>query len=239
VRKLVKRHEEGPEVQQAVGKRPIKFSVQADDIEQLLDYACEAGAEKAMAVRVADLTFRESRRRKCEVPGCPSYLTNMHCPPKTPDARWMQSCLPQAYESGILAVMYSSEQEVAFPHQLRGAGVWSNKTDKLVERIESRAQALGYYKAMGFSCGACALCGMWTQKWIIKVLAGEDARKCAVLDGRICLLHRRSRPSAEACGVNLIELIRAAGLAPTHLIFPEVSPDAVPRCPWYALVLVG
>jgi predicted metal-binding protein len=226
-------------VQQAVGTGTVKFSVQPDDIERLLDYSRAAGAEKALAVRVADLTFRESRRRKCEVPGCPSYLTNMHCPPKTPDARWMQSCLPQAYEYGILAVMYSPEQDVAFPHQLRGAGVWSNKTDKLVERIESRAQALGYYKAMGFSCGACALCGMWTEKWIMKVLAGEDARKCAVLDGKICLLHRRSRPSAEACGVNLIEFIRAAGLAPRHLIFPEVSPDAVPRCPWYALVLIG
>ena len=202
-------------MQQAAGTHTVKFSVQPDDIERLLDYAHEAGAEKALAVRVADLTFRESRRRKCEVPGCPSYLTNIHCPPKTPDARWMQSCLPQAYEYGILVITCSSpEQEVAFPHQLRGAGVWSNKTDKLVERIESRAQALGYYKAMGFSCGACALCGMWTQKWIMKVLAGEDARKCAVLDGKIPYLHRRSRPSAEACGVNLIEFIRAAGLAP-------------------------
>jgi predicted metal-binding protein len=226
-------------MQQTAEQRTIKFSVEPDDIDLLVDYSRQAGAEKAVAVRVLDLTFRESKRRKCEVPACASYLTNLHCPPKTPDAHWMQSCLPEAFEYGILAVMYSPEQDVVFPHQVRGGGEWSIKTDKLVERIESRAQALGYYKAMGFTCGPCALCGMWTEPWIMKVLAGEDARKCAVLDGKICLLHRRSRPAAEACGINLIDFIREVGLAPKHLIFPEVSADAVPRCPWYAFVLVG
>lgn len=90
-------------MQQAVGKRTVKFSVQPDDIERRLDYSREAGAEEALAVRVADLTFRESRRRKCEIPGCPTYLTNTHCPPKTPDARWMQSCLPPREAIGQLS----------------------------------------------------------------------------------------------------------------------------------------
>jgi predicted metal-binding protein len=219
--------------------RTIKFSAEAEDVESLLEYARQVGAERAMAVKVADLTFAESRRRKCEVPACASYLTSLHCPPKAPDAKRMESCLPGSYEYGILAVMYSPEQDVVFPNQVRGGGKWSIKTGKLVERIESRAQALGYYKAMGFTCGPCALCGMWTEPWVMKVLAQEDTRKCAVLDGKICLLHRRSRPSPEACGINLIDFIRDAGLAPKHLVFPEVSPEAVPRCPWYAFVLIA
>ncbi|MGD0945956.1 MAG: DUF2284 domain-containing protein [Candidatus Binatia bacterium] len=220
-------------------RRTIKFSAEVKDIEVLLEYSRQVGAERALAVKVADLTFMESRRRKCEVPACASYLTNLHCPPKAPAAKRMESCLPGSYEYGILAVMYSPEQDVVFPNQVRGGGKWSIKTSKLVERIESRAQALGYYKAMGFTCGPCALCGMWTEPWVMKVLVQEDARKCAVLDGKICLLHRRSRPSPEACGINLIDFIRDVGLAPKHLVFPEVSPEAVPRCPWYAFVLVA
>lgn len=120
-------------MQQTAEQRTIKFSVEPDDIDLLVDYSRQAGAEKAVAVRVRDLTFRESKRRKCEVPACASYLTNLHCPPKTPDAHWMQSCLPEAFEYGILVVMYSPEQDVVFPHQVRGGGEWSIKTDGRID----------------------------------------------------------------------------------------------------------
>jgi predicted metal-binding protein len=226
-------------MQQAPVASKVKFALEPDDLELLLAYSREVGAEEARTVRVQDLSFKESKRRKCEVPNCASYLTNLHCPPKTPDAKRIASCVPHSYEQAILVVMYSPEQELAFPNQLRGGGVWSTKTDLLVEKIESKALSLGYYKAMGFSCGPCGQCGMWTQKWITRVLAREDVRKCNVMDGGICRRHRRSRPASEACGIAIIEFIREVGLAPRHLIFPEVSAKAVPKAPWYGFILVG
>jgi hypothetical protein len=80
---------------------------------------------------------------------------------------------------------------------------------------------------------------MWTGKWLRDMLEGKEQLHCGPMQGGMCTLHRRARPSGEPCGVDIIEFIREAGLASDLLIMPEISPDCVPECPYYGLVLVG
>ena len=230
----------------ATSKGKVKFEVEKEDLDVLLEYSKELGARESLVVDLdKHVKFRESVRRKCEIPNCGAYAVCFQCPPSTPGKKRMEACIPPSYDYGILAVIYSSPEEVGVDESgdiikaLDNEGAWSARVNRLAGSIESKALELGYYKAMGFTCGPCTLCGMITGQWFLNYLSGEEARFCELMLGMTCRLHRRARPSAEPCGIDIIEFIRDAGLAPNELIMPEIMPDCVPECPYYGFVLVG
>jgi predicted metal-binding protein len=230
----------------------VKFEVLQEDLDALLDYSKELGAREAIPINKKDIFYREWVRHKCGFPNCGAYAVCFQCPPSTPRKEETEAAVVPSYEWGVLAVIYSSPEEVgmqsdgdmvrAYDRESR----WSARINNLVGKIESRALELGYYKAMGFTCGPCTLCGMWTGKWITDELArvfsdsfeGEQVT-CGPMRGGMCTMHRQARPSGEPCGIDIIEFIREAGLATDMLIMPEIAPDCVPECPYYGLVLVG
>lgn len=226
-------------------KNRVKFEVEPQDLEILQDYLKEMGCVETRVVKASDLYYKESIRRKCEYPNCGSYGNTFQCPPFTPRKELMADCVPSSYEYGVMGVMYSPRDAVAVPEDgnimetFGNAGLWSGKLNRIVGVIESKAHELGYYKAMGFNCGPCVCCGMWTKPWYEKVMSGQDAVYCTAIRDGICRSHRRARPSAEPSGIDIVEFIRDQGWAPDTLIFPETSLDSVPECPYYAFVLIG
>ncbi|MEW6439991.1 MAG: DUF2284 domain-containing protein [bacterium] len=223
----------------------IKFEVVPQDLDILTHRLKELGCREATTVRMEDLRFRESTRRKCEVPNCGSYGNTFQCPPYTPSREEAAACLPGAYEYGVIGVMYSPPAEMAVPRDgnvmkmMERAGSWSARISSIVSKVESRAHELGYYKAMGFNCGPCTWCGMWTRRWFDGFATGKDVAACALIRSGLCRKHRRSRPSAEPLGIDIAAWLRERGLITDELIFPEISFECAAECPFYALVLVG
>ncbi|MBI4830770.1 MAG: hypothetical protein HY801_04280 [Candidatus Lindowbacteria bacterium] len=223
----------------------VKFQAEEGDLQILQDRLVELGCQRAGIIKVADLRFRESVRRKCEYPNCGSYGNTFQCPPFAPKKEQMASCVSHSYEYGVVGVIYSSKEVMAIPadgnvlETFANAGEWSDKLNNIVGKIESKAHELGYYKAMGFNCGPCVCCGMWTKPWFDKVMTGQDAANCMVIRNGICRTHRRARPSAEPLGIDIVELIKRRGWAPEDLIFPEMAAENVPECLYYAFVLAG
>lgn len=230
-------------IAKACGK--VKFGVTEQDLDVLLAYLQSLGCRDARAVRVSDLRFMESIRRKCEIPNCGSYGNTFQCPPYTPDKEEAAACITGAYEYGVVGVLLTPRGEMATPRDgnvleiMASAGEWSAKVSSIVSKVESRAHELGYYKAMGFNCGPCTWCGMWTRKWYDDFATGKHLASCAVIRDGICENHRRARPSVEPLGINMPEFLRDQGLIPKELTFPEISADCAPECPFYAFVLVG
>lgn len=229
----------------AEARTKVKFKVTQKDLDILLAYLKELGCREAMVVKSSDLRFRESIRRKCEVPHCGSYGNTFQCPPYTPNKAEAQAHLPEAYEYGVVGVLVTSPGEMATPRDgnvmemMAKAGRWSAKVSQIVSKVESRGHELGYYKAMGFNCGACTWCGMWTRKWYNDFAAGKALASCTVIRDSICQNHRRARPSIEPLGIDMPQFLRDRGLIPKTLTFPEISADCAPACPFYAFVLVG
>ena len=223
----------------------VKFEVAQEDLDILLDDLRALGCREARVVKVSDLAFMESISRKCEVPHCGSYGNTFQCPPYTPEKAEVEACIPEAYKYGVVGVLVTPSGEMATPDDgnmmevMARAGNWSAKVSNVVSKVESRAQELGYYKAMGFNCGACTWCGMWTRKWYNDFASGRDLAVCTVIRDGICQNHRRARPSVEPLGINMPEFLRERDLIPKTLTFPEISADCAPECPFYAFVLVG
>ncbi len=223
----------------------VKFDVTQPDLDILLDELRAQGCQQARVVKVSELIFRESIRRKCEVPHCGSYGNTFQCPPYTPDMKQVAAWIPEAYEYGVVGVLVTPPGGMATPGDgnvmevMAKAGKWSAKLSNVVGKVESRAHALGYYKAMGFNCGACTWCGMWTRKWFNDFASGKNLSACTVIREGICQNHRRARPSVEPLGINMPEFLRERGLIPKTLTFPEIATDCAPECPFYAFVLVG
>jgi predicted metal-binding protein len=223
----------------------VKYEVQQEDLDALLDYSRELGAREALTINRKDIYFKEWVRHKCEFPNCCAYAVCFQCPPTTPRREVTEACVGPSYEWGVLAVLYSPPEEVGMqPDQdimktLDNEAHLSARICNLVGKIESKALEMGYYKAMGYTCGPCTQCGMITGKWLEDQMLGKEWKHCGPLEGNMCRVHRRARPSGEPCGVDIIDFLRDAGLASDMLIMPEISPDCVPECPYYGLVLVG
>ncbi|HOP09269.1 MAG TPA: DUF2284 domain-containing protein [Candidatus Methanofastidiosa archaeon] len=114
--------------------------------------------------------------------GCPVYDTNYTCPPHVPELDKVREFFSE-YKRGILI-------------ELSGLRVLDDqrKVQKILLKVEREAFLRGYYKAFGISAGPCHIC-----------------KACKAIDGRPCHDTGR-RPSLEALGVDVYELITSSGM---------------------------
>jgi predicted metal-binding protein len=150
----------------------------------------EARKRGAYDVRIINPTIIRPRRwvRIKCQFGCPAYGTNYTCPPHVGTLEEARELFSE-YSKGILIEF----QDLATLHDQK-------KVLKALLHLEKQAFFEGYYKAFGVAAGPCHLC-----------------TRCKAIESELCI-DMRKRPSLEALGVDVYELVNDAGftLRPIH-----------------------
>lgn len=141
-------------------------------MEYLRMRAVKLGARDARLIAVKTIKTAAWVRYKCQF-GCSGFGESLTCPPYALTYDQTQKIL-DCYSKAILIHRSSNE-----PVSMTGLAV----------RLEKEAFLAGYYKAIAFGSGPCALCA-----------------ECN-LGGR-CRHAEEARPAMEACGIDVFATVR-------------------------------
>jgi len=203
------------------------------DLRILCDLTKELGATNAAPLAAKAVVVDERVRLKCLVPPCDDYGQNLMCPPHVMSVQEFREALSKynwavliQIEAPIAADMkkeiQQAEDVAALYESEKFADIYGKifgpvrlELHRVVNRVEARANMLGYRFATGFKAGACRLCPECTAK----------------KPDRACRHPYQSRPAMEAVGIDVFETAKNAGLP---FDFP-VKDKAV----WNGIVLVN
>ena len=155
-----------------------------EDMEHLIAKAKELGASAAVPVSVPTIKLGMWTRMKCQY-GCPYYGKNLCCPPHAPSAEFTRKFLADYTNSLLVQMTIPYDPEEAKDWNAYDRKIHLALTD-LVIGVEREAFLMNYYKAFALKAGRCRLCDTCNLK------------KCVHPD--------RARPSAEACGIDVMAL---------------------------------
>ena len=186
----------GRQLSQNESPRCVRESVSAEqfafDLEKYRLLALELGATDARVIRAEDITIDERVRGKCRYPTCPSYNTNMNCPPYT----------MQIDEFRKLVSRYSNA--IFFKIDIRSRNLEDHTratrqtiTD-IVWKLESAAFYDGYYLATGFGGTNCKdiFC---------------PTIECAAIAGKGCRHPYKARPGMHGLGIDAFRMAARIG----------------------------
>ncbi len=159
------------------------------DNSQLEHYcarAVEGGATHARLIEPASVITAPWVRLKCRF-GCPVYGRSYGCPPDTPSPAETQEII-DCYHRAILFHLEAVEIPGGSRRKSR------HRFYDLLVDMEGELFKDGYYKAFVFLSGPCHLC-----------------RECGKMKGEPCLHGDRTRPSMEACGIDVYQTARNNG----------------------------
>ena len=184
------------------------------DLENYRQQALELGASQAEIIPARWVEVDERVRLKCSIPPCPNYNRCAYCPPYTPEPEFMR----KAFSRFKWAVLFKTDVPVEdfadfkryYPHGEKH----QRKTDEIAARLESQAFSDGYRFAIGFGAGGCrdTLC---------------HGGLCHMLDSGRCPHILIARPSMEAVGIDVCDLVGKAGWE-IYPIYRRVDPESVP-----------
>jgi len=191
-----------------------------EDLENYIDTARANGASACQIIKADKVTVDERVRLKCFVPRCFRAGESANCPPHTPDLDFIRKALAR-YKWAIifktdvepLADYLVSQSQT--PQQRLKVLQFHKKSGDLVTLIEGMAFRDGYYLAMGLGGGSC-------KDYICNGLT------CQVLDSGRCRAPLRARPSMEAMGINVFELVNKVGWTIYPLTYAEDKPESIP-----------
>lgn len=155
-----------------------------EDMEHLIAKAKELGASAAVPVSVPTIKLGMWTRMKCQY-GCPNYGQTLCCPPHAPSAEFTRKFLADYTNSLLVQMTIPYDPEDAKDWNAYDRKIHLALTD-LVIGVEREAFLMNYYKALALKAGRCRLCDTCNLK------------KCVHPD--------RARPSAEACGIDVMAL---------------------------------
>lgn len=210
-----------------IGK--IRLDKTDDEIKQDLDRyrekAIDMGASQATIVSTANIPVDDRVPLKCQIPRCFGYGTGAHCPPNTlkPDA------LRQYLKDYEWAVFFIKEVEPEII--VRERATIKERIDAyltvfdIVNEIESMAFHDGHYMAFGLGAGSCrhSLC--------------SRQKTCAALEGNRCRHALKARPSMEAVGIDVYQMVTRAGWD-IYPIGSSITPDQIPKGTLAGIVIV-
>ena len=203
------------------------------NLKILCALAKELGATNAVPLSAKDVVVDERVRLKCIVPPCDDYGMNLMCPPYVMSVgefreilskyRWavlvqIEAPIPQnmknkIQEASSVGALYENKKFADSYKQVFGPV--RLKLHEIINKVEAKANKLGYRFATGFKAGPCRLC--------------PECVGCT--SGGVCRHPYQSRPSMEAMGIDVVETAEKAG---SPIDFP-IKDKAV----WNGLVLVN
>ncbi|MDY6912772.1 MAG: DUF2284 domain-containing protein [Chloroflexota bacterium] len=144
----------------------------------------ERGATNAKQIRPDTIVTAAWVRMKCQF-GCSEYGKGYACPPYTP-APEQTRAIVDCYNRAILfhiELPKAPDRRERIPRFLT-----------MLMDLEGEMFKDGYYKALAFLSGPCRVC-----------------KECARLKDEPCSFGDRSRPSMEACGIDVFQTVRNNG----------------------------
>ena len=154
--------------------------MQTADLEKYCEKAIEGGTTHAKVIHPSTVTTAEWVRFKCLF-GCP-YKHRYSCPPHTPKPEETRANL-DGYHRAILF-------HVEAPYTKERGKNMVAYLDNLV-KLEGELFKDGYYMAFVMLAGPCVLC-----------------KECGLIEGTPCRLPHKTRPSMEACGIDVYQTAR-------------------------------
>ncbi len=206
-------------------------------IEDVIANAKSQSTGNARLITTDKIVIDPRVRWKCRIPVCFGYGMTLNCPPHSPTTEEMREIV-SCYEHGILVAFYPPVENHVFPGYLSRAAGDVILLNEMVTKIEAEATYLGYYLAMGFGGGPCLDCGLLSPEYVVDVAKGKRFPQCPALDGQMCSQYLRSRPSLEACGVDVFATVVNCGLKSPYVINPEHPAESVPFVAWHGIILI-
>lgn len=169
------------------------------DLERYKKKTLELGADKATLVRVENIPVDERVTLKCQVPRCFGYGVSAHCPPNTLKPAELRELLKK-YKWGVFFIKEVPSKVIIRDKQtLKERVAAYQEVYKIVSDVESMAFYDGYYLAFGLGAGSCrhTFCNL--------------QKSCQALEGQRCRFSLIARPSMEAVGIDVYQMVVSAG----------------------------
>ena len=187
----------------------------------LKEKALEHGASEAEIISPAVIPIQDEIIEMCKPPRCEGYGKSIHCPPnamKPPASReWVQR-----FQRALLFKIDTSPKVLLSEE---GLEVF-RKIYRIASKLEKQAMDEGYPSSKGLAAGSC------------KAVFCRD-KPCKALDDKdTCRFPALARPSMEALGINVFELVKKVGWE-IHAMGRDSNPEEVPSAMLVGLVLVG
>jgi predicted metal-binding protein len=190
-------------------------------IDSLLEFAAHSGATKVKRLSPESVRVEENLATFCREPKCPHYGQAMSCPPYVSGPKGIRELLQSCKHAIVLRIEIQSS---ALHGEDRPAVM--RLLHEITADIETEAKRLGFPDSIGFAGGSC------------KPSFCNDYPNCSVIaEQGECRYPRHARASMSGYGINVGELMKAAGWS-TNL-FPSNQNDEEEQLSWVAgLVLL-
>lgn len=169
------------------------------DLERYVQKALEMGATRAAVVRAEDIPVDERVTLKCQIPRCFGYGAGAHCPPNTLKAAELRELLKKYHWAVLFTLDVAPTVIVRDRATIKERVAAYQQIYKMVSEVESLAFYDGHYLAFGFGAGSCrhTFCG--------------QQETCQAMEGKRCRFSLISRPSMEAVGIDVYQLVARQG----------------------------
>jgi predicted metal-binding protein len=164
-------------------------------LNSLIQYARNAGADRAEMVATGEVVIDAALAGKCREPGCPNYGSSRNCPPHV------------AGPAGLQALLKTFHQALVFRIDVPTADLFSEKRVEIFQRlhktaaaIEQEAHKTGFPRAKAYAGGSC------------RELFCQDQPDCSALAANgECRFPQHARPSMSGFGIDVARLFETAG----------------------------
>jgi predicted metal-binding protein len=198
-----------------------------DDLAKYRRQAIELGAWDAKVIHTEMVVVDDRVRAKCTYPRCPSYGTNVNCPPYAMSLEEVRKVL-RNFRYGILAGIKIPADKIA-GHEASTKHLdipYKKIINEVVSKIEAQAFYDGYYLALAFGSGNC------------KNLFCPDTDCKALIPGQSCVHHLKARAPMEAVGIDCFNIASRVGWD-IYSIGSQTTPEDVPYGIRMGLVLIA
>jgi predicted metal-binding protein len=192
-----------------------------DILNELRTKAHTFGASDAKIISTKSIAIEDDVIDFCKEPLCESYGQSINCPPHTMPPDRFRDIIAK-YENAIIFKIDVS------PEILMSEGQFNEfrKIYEIVTLLEVFAVEAGFSESNGFAAGSC------------KPVFCPEYECQALIDGESCRYPEIARPSMEAVGINVFELVRRVGWE-IHKISKDRDPESIPSGVLVGMLLVG
>jgi predicted metal-binding protein len=195
------------------------------DLERYVQKALEMGATHAAVIKAEDIPVDERVTLKCRIPRCFGYGAGAHCPPNTMQPAELRELLKKYQWAVLFTLDVAPEVIVRDRATIKERVAAYQKIYKLVSEVESMAFYDGHYLAFGFAAGSCrhTFCA--------------QQENCQAMEGKRCRFSLISRPSMEAVGIDVYQLVARQGWD-IYPIGSGAKPEDMPKGTLAGIVIV-
>lgn len=182
--------------------------------------AMELGATDAKIIPAKMILIQDEVIEMCRPPLCEGYGKSTNCPPHVMSPEEARGLVAQ-YESALIF-------KIDFPSEILLSEDRFNAFGRVYEvasEMEAWLRGAGYTLSKGFAAGSC------------KPVFCRDIPCPALIDGGLCRYPSLARPSMEAVGMNVFQLVRDVGWE-IHRIGRATDPRTIPNGILVGLILV-